>query len=88
VAHGVHEFQEAGMIPIIVEHVWNINPLLDESSTLGEVLKALFGYNGNPSLIEVASYLGYLAFAVVAMPRLIEMQVNRRPATAQTSLQS
>jgi high-affinity Fe2+/Pb2+ permease len=32
---------------------------LDESSTVGEFLKALIGYNGNPSLEEVAAYLVY-----------------------------
>ncbi len=59
VAHGVHEFQETGLLPILVEHVWDINHVLDERSTLGSVLKSLFGYNGNPSLIEVLSYVGY-----------------------------
>ncbi|MFQ6014006.1 MAG: FTR1 family protein [Anaerolineae bacterium] len=58
-AHGVHEFQEAGLIPIIIEHVWDTNHILNEKSTLGSMLKALFGYNGNPSLIEVLSYVGY-----------------------------
>ncbi|HKJ27239.1 MAG TPA: FTR1 family protein, partial [Anaerolineales bacterium] len=43
VAHGVHEFNEAGLIPSVVEHVWDINPILDENSTVGELLKALFG---------------------------------------------
>ncbi len=58
-AHGVHEFQEAGLIPVIVEHLWDSNHILDENSTLGSILKAMFGYNGNPSLLEVSSYLGY-----------------------------
>jgi len=61
VAHGVHEFQEAGLLPVFIEHVWDINPILDEKSTLGSILKSLFGYNGNPSLIEVLSYVGYYA---------------------------
>ena len=43
----------------IVEHVWDFNPILDENSTLGSMLKALFGYNGNPSLTEVLAYLAY-----------------------------
>jgi len=60
VAHGVHEFNEAGWIPPVIEHVWDINPYLDEKSALGEILKALFGYNGNPSLTEVLAYLAYL----------------------------
>ncbi len=64
VAHGVHEFNEAGMIPSIVEHVWDINHLLDETSTLGSFMKALFGYNGNPSLTEVLAYFIYLGVIV------------------------
>lgn len=59
VAHGVHEFNEAGVIPPVIEHVWDINPLLDENSTTGLLLKTLVGYNGNPSLTEVISYLLY-----------------------------
>lgn len=61
VAHGVHEFNEVGWIPSIVEHVWDINWLIPEDSTVGEMLKALFGYNGNPSLTEVLAYAGYFA---------------------------
>ena len=59
VAHGIHELNEVGWIPSIVEHVWDLNPVLDENSTAGELLKALFGYNGNPSLTGVVSYAGY-----------------------------
>lgn len=59
VAHGVHEFNEAGWIPSVIEHVWDLNPVLDEQSTLGMVLSALFGYNGNPSLTEIVAYLAY-----------------------------
>jgi len=36
------------VIPAVIEHVWDVNPLLDENATLGSMLKALFGYNGNP----------------------------------------
>ncbi len=59
VAHGVHELQEAALLPTIVEHVWDVNYILSEDSTVGTFLKALFGYNGNPSLIEILSYAGY-----------------------------
>jgi high-affinity iron transporter len=57
----VHELQEARLLPTIVEHVWDVNPILSEDSTVGLFLKALFGYNGNPSLIEVLSYVAYYA---------------------------
>ena len=72
IAGGVHELQEAGIIPIIIEHVWDINPpvnpdgsypFLHENGYLGSIIKGLFGYNGNPSLIEVISYCAYLILA-------------------------
>ena len=43
----------------MVEHVWDTNGILHEKSTVGEISKALFGYNGNPSLTEVVAYVGY-----------------------------
>jgi high-affinity iron transporter len=59
VAHGVHEFNEVGWIPAIIEHVWDVNAFINEKSTFGQLLVALFGYNGNPSLTEVLAYIAY-----------------------------
>ncbi len=64
VSVGVHEFIEAGFIPALIDPVWNINGLLSDQSEVGLMLKALFGYNGDPSLAEVLAYLAYLAGAV------------------------
>jgi high-affinity iron transporter len=66
-AHGVHELQEAGVIPVVKEYVWDINHVLDEKSTAGGLAKSIFGYNGNPSAIEVASYIGYylMVFGII-----------------------
>lgn len=68
-AYGVHEFNEAGWIPAIIEHLWDINPILDENSTFGTILKALFGYNGNPSLTEVLAYVTYFAAILLGLKR-------------------
>lgn len=70
VAMGVHELNEAGVIPPVVEHVWDVNPpvnpdgsypLLHDNGAVGSILKSLIGYNGNPSLTEVIAYAGYWA---------------------------
>ncbi len=66
-AHGVHELQEGGVIPIVVEHVWDINHILDEKGVAGSVMKSLLGYNGNPSLLEVISYAGYYIAAGIGL---------------------
>jgi len=65
VAHGVHEFNEVGWIPGVVEHVWDVNMILDENSIAGQLLKTLFGYNGNPSLTEMIAYFVYIAVVTV-----------------------
>ena len=70
VAHSIHEFNEVGWIPAVVEHLWDTNGLLDENSGLGLILKALFGYNGNPSLTEVLGYVVYWAALIFGMRRL------------------
>ncbi len=59
-AHGIHEFEEAGLLTIYVEHLWDVNWFIDEKGTFGSILKGIFGYNGNPSLLEVAFYWVYL----------------------------
>nr|KXH78146.1 MAG: hypothetical protein AM324_10620 [Candidatus Thorarchaeota archaeon SMTZ1-83] len=69
VAYGIHELQEAGLLLIGPLEVWNINPpvlpdgsypLLHDNGLIGGLLKAMFGYNGNPSLLEVTGYVIYL----------------------------
>ncbi len=80
VAHGVHEFNEVGMIPAVIEHVWDINPILNENATLGSMLQALFGYNGNPSLTEVLAYFAYFA----AMFFGLRLSERRTGAAAQS----
>jgi len=75
-ANGVHEFQEVNLLPATIEHIWNLNHILSDSSTIGAVMKALFGYNGSPSLLEVISYLTYWVVALVG----VRWWVERRAA--------
>jgi len=75
-AHGVHEFQEAGVLPVFIENVWDINWLINEKGAFGSILKALFGYNANPSVIETVSWAVYLIF-IFWVYRSIEKFSNR-----------
>ena len=72
IAYGIHELQEAGLLLIGPIEVWNINPpllsdgsypLLHDKGAIGGLAKALFGYNGNPSALEVVAYAAYLTVA-------------------------
>ncbi|MBI2138975.1 FTR1 family protein [Candidatus Woesearchaeota archaeon] len=74
VAHGIHEFEEAGLVSGLITPLFDINPpvrpdgsfsLLHENGIFGSFFKGMFGYNGNPSLLEVMAYLGYLGAILV-----------------------
>jgi high-affinity iron transporter len=69
VASGMHEFIEVGWVPAVIEHVWNLNPLLNENSTVGQILKTLFGYNATPSLTEALAYIAYFAAIGLSLRR-------------------
>lgn len=77
---GIHEFNELGWIPAIVDHVWNLNVLLPDESTLGQLLKALVGYNSSPSLSQVIAYLGY--FGVLGGLLWARRQTSKVPEPA------
>jgi high-affinity iron transporter len=81
-AHSVHEFQDAGLLPQTVEHIWNTNGVLSEDSHTGQFLTALFGYNGDPSLLEVLVWSGYLTAALTFFLRPL-VSFRREPAPAQ-----
>ena len=69
IAHGVHEFNEVGWIPSIIEHIWNVDTIISESSLVGQLLKTLFGYNSSPSLTEMIAYFGYIAVVTILWRR-------------------
>lgn len=59
VAHGIHEFNEGGFLPGVVDHVWDVNWLIPEDSTVGNILASLVGYVPDPSLTVVLAWLLY-----------------------------
>ena len=75
VALGIHEFIEAGLIPALIDPVWNISEFISDQGELGQLLKALTGYNASPSLTEVLAYLVYLGGMLTRL-----FVLNRKPA--------
>lgn len=63
VAHGVHEFQEIGILPIFsFDPIINLSRILDHESTFGSFLRVLFGYTSKPTALEAVSYTTYILF--------------------------
>jgi len=82
IAHGVHEFNEVGWIPSVIEHVWNLDSVISETSLLGQLLKTLFGYSSAPSLTEMIVYFVYIAIVTILWRRETA-PVKKATATSQ-----
>jgi len=64
--HAVHEFNEAGVIPPVIEHIWDTSWIVSEDSVGGAVLHALTGYMPDPSLTAILGYVFYWIFIILA----------------------
>ena len=64
VAHGIHEFEEAGWFNPLVGDVYDVGWLVSGDSALGKLMSALFGYDSSPSMAQILGYLGYWALIV------------------------
>ena len=49
----------AGLLPALVDPLWDSSWLLDDGSRVGSLLAALAGYRAHPSLMLVAIYVVY-----------------------------
>ena len=74
VGAGIHELNEAGIIPGIISPLWNLNWLIPEGSIPGQFLRSLFGYIADPSLTVV---LGYLLFTGAILSRRPFQKANK-----------
>jgi high-affinity iron transporter len=59
-ASGIHELQEIGWIGGESAKAFDISGALSDEGGLGAFLKALFGYNADPSWLEFGAWLGYV----------------------------
>jgi high-affinity iron transporter len=57
--YAVHEFEEVGLLPPLIDRVWYTGAVLPEGTGFGAILQALIGYTSKPSLMQVLAYSGY-----------------------------
>jgi high-affinity iron transporter len=60
-AFALHELQEAGWLPFLESHAFDISASLPDDSGVGAILRGLLGYHAAPSWLEVSGWVGYLA---------------------------
>jgi high-affinity iron transporter len=78
-AHGIHEFQEAGLLAE-GSPVWDISHIISKDSTLGQFLGTLVGYTPNPTPLQIAAYIGYWLAALVGVRWFVDRRAARHAA--------
>jgi high-affinity iron transporter len=60
-AYAIHEFQEVGWITFGTGTAFDIGGVLSDEGGVGALLRAMFGYNADPTVLELGGWLAYLA---------------------------
>jgi len=83
-AHGVAEFQEAGILPELLP-LWNVSgaPVVGEELLVSELLTALFGWDPETNLLELIVWAVYIVSVGYAFlrPHPLPESVAASPAT-------
>lgn len=60
-AYGIHDLQEAALLPGLNSHPFDISSIVPPTSWYGTVLKGTFNFTPNPSWLEFGAWAAYLA---------------------------
>jgi high-affinity iron transporter len=59
-AYSLHELQEAGWLPFLESHAFDLSAGLPDDEGAGAILRGLVGYNADPTWLEVIGWVAYL----------------------------
>jgi high-affinity iron transporter len=62
----VQNLQELGWLPVLDSPIWHSARFLSQDSTVGDILHSFFGYSDAPTLLQLLTYVGYLAIVIIA----------------------
>jgi high-affinity iron transporter len=79
-AYGVHELQEAGIIPGLTATAFSVVAIVPPDSWYGSLLAGIFNFNPDPSWAEVVAWLAYTAVTLILF-----LRVSRRRPTGVTA---
>ena len=81
-AYGVHDLQEAGIVPGIGNTAYDISSWYAASSWYGTLMKGIFNFSPNPTVLEVVVWFAYLVPVLFLFVRGVRAPAAPAPAPA------
>ncbi len=77
VSHAIHALQEINILPA-GRALWDLAPLLPPGTLAGQIFQTMFGYWIQPTMLEIAGYLGYLLGIGIVFQRFSRSELQRK----------
>jgi high-affinity iron transporter len=85
-AYGVHDLQEAGVLPGLTNLAFDVSEQVPPSSWYGTLLKGTFNFSPETTWLEAFVWAAYLIVVLPLFVRTIRRGTRSRPAPAPTTL--
>jgi high-affinity iron transporter len=81
-AYGVGDLQEAGVLPGITVHAYNVAGLVSPTSWYGALLAGIFNFDPEPTVLQVAVWVAYVVITLIVFLRVSRARTRTALASA------
>jgi high-affinity iron transporter len=84
-AYSLHELQEAGWLPFLEGHAFDLSASVPDDAGVGAILRGLVGYNADPTWLEVVGWAAYIVVVGALFLRVPAMPGTKSRPQHETS---